>query len=81
MGKDTLRDCFGVIVDICLIIHHLMMSLYLIAPTKQISTTYHCSFCRVNFHQSIILFGCGVISHETIESYMWMLRTFSEAMI
>ena len=40
MGKDTCRDCSGVILNIFLIMKHLVMLLYLIAPTKQIGTTY-----------------------------------------
>jgi zinc finger SWIM domain-containing protein 3 len=38
-------------------------------------------FVGVNHHRSTVIFGCGIISHENIESYVWMLRTFSEAMI
>ena len=35
----------------------------------------------MNHHQSTVIFGCGIISHENIESYVWLLSTFSEAMI
>jgi zinc finger SWIM domain-containing protein 3 len=34
----------------------------------------------VNHHGSTVLFACGIISQETIESYVWLLRTFSDAM-
>jgi zinc finger SWIM domain-containing protein 3 len=37
-------------------------------------------FVGVNHHGSTILFACGIIAQETIESYVWMLRTFSDAM-
>ena len=38
-------------------------------------------FVGVNHHRSTVIFGCGIISHENIESYVWLLSTFSEAMI
>ena len=38
-------------------------------------------FVGVNHHDSIVLFACGIISHETIESYVWILSTFSDAMV
>ena len=70
------------IVNVCLIMKHLAMSLYLIAPTKLIGTTYPLvPFVGVNHHRSTVIFGCGIISHENIESYVWLLSTFSEAMI
>lgn len=37
-------------------------------------------FVGVNHHGSTVLFACGVTSQETIESYVWMLRTFTDAM-
>jgi zinc finger SWIM domain-containing protein 3 len=37
-------------------------------------------FVGLNHHWSTVIFGCRVISHETGESYEWMLRAFSEAM-
>ncbi|KAJ1256379.1 hypothetical protein BS78_05G166900 [Paspalum vaginatum] len=37
-------------------------------------------FVGLNHHRSTIIFGCGIISHETSEAYEWMLRTFSDAM-
>ncbi|XP_010233328.1 protein FAR1-RELATED SEQUENCE 5-like [Brachypodium distachyon] len=37
-------------------------------------------FVGLNHHHSTVVFGCGIISHETSESYKWMLRTFSTAM-
>ena len=38
-------------------------------------------FVGVNYHRSTIIFGCEIIAHENIESYVWLLRTFSEANI
>ena len=37
-------------------------------------------FVGLNHHRSTVIFGCGIISHETNEVYEWMLQTFSEAM-
>jgi zinc finger SWIM domain-containing protein 3 len=37
-------------------------------------------FVGVNHHGSTVLFACGITTQETIESYVWMLRTFSDAM-
>jgi zinc finger SWIM domain-containing protein 3 len=37
-------------------------------------------FIGLNHHRSTVIFGCEIISHETSESYVWMLQTFSEAM-
>ncbi|XP_039778235.1 protein FAR1-RELATED SEQUENCE 5-like [Panicum virgatum] len=36
-------------------------------------------FVGANHHYRTILFGCGIISHENIESYVWLLITFTEA--
>ncbi|CAD6226740.1 unnamed protein product [Miscanthus lutarioriparius] len=38
-------------------------------------------FVGVNHHGSIVLFACGIISQKTIESYVWILSTFSGAMV
>ena len=38
-------------------------------------------FVGVNHHRSTVIFGCGIISHENIESYVWLLSTLSKAMI
>ncbi|CAN6167958.1 unnamed protein product [Urochloa humidicola] len=38
-------------------------------------------FVGLNHHRSTVIFGCGIISHETNEAYEWMLRTFSDAMV
>ena len=38
-------------------------------------------FVGVNYHGNIVLFACGIISQETIESYVWILNTFSDAMV
>jgi hypothetical protein len=60
-----------VIVNVCLIMQHLGMSSYLIARTKRIDTTCPLFlFVGVNHHGSIVPFACGIISHETIESYI-----------
>jgi zinc finger SWIM domain-containing protein 3 len=37
-------------------------------------------FVGLNQHGSTVLFACAVTSQETTESYVWMLRTFSNAM-
>lgn len=37
-------------------------------------------FVGLNQHRGTVIFGCGIISHETGEAYEWMLRTFSAAM-
>ncbi|KAK1604441.1 hypothetical protein QYE76_028114 [Lolium multiflorum] len=37
-------------------------------------------FVGLNHHRSTVIFGCGIISHETTEVYEWMLEVFSEAM-
>ncbi|XP_066380325.1 protein FAR1-RELATED SEQUENCE 5-like [Miscanthus floridulus] len=39
------------------------------------------SFVGVNHHKSTILFACGILSHEDTESYVWLLRSFCDAMI
>ncbi|XP_039778150.1 protein FAR1-RELATED SEQUENCE 5-like [Panicum virgatum] len=38
-------------------------------------------FVGVNHHYRKVIFGCGIISHENIESYVWLLKmkTFTEA--
>ena len=33
----------------------------------------------MNHHYRTVIFGCGIISHENIESYVWLLKTFTEA--
>jgi zinc finger SWIM domain-containing protein 3 len=37
-------------------------------------------FVGVNHHGSTVLFACGIVSQETIKSYVWLLRTFSNTM-
>ncbi|CAN6348504.1 unnamed protein product, partial [Urochloa humidicola] len=37
-------------------------------------------FVGVNHHKSTVLFACGIVSHEDTESYVWLLRSFSDAM-
>ncbi|PNT61018.1 hypothetical protein BRADI_5g09126v3, partial [Brachypodium distachyon] len=41
---------------------------------------YNLPFVGLNHHRNTVVFGCGIISHETSKSYEWMLRTFSAAM-
>jgi zinc finger SWIM domain-containing protein 3 len=38
-------------------------------------------FVGVNHHRSTVLFACGILSQETTESYVWLLRSFCEAMV
>ncbi|XP_039841663.1 protein FAR1-RELATED SEQUENCE 5-like [Panicum virgatum] len=35
-------------------------------------------FVGVNHHYRTVIFGCGIISHENIESYVWLLKIFTE---
>ncbi|XP_002450570.2 protein FAR1-RELATED SEQUENCE 5 [Sorghum bicolor] len=37
-------------------------------------------FVGVNHHGSTVLFACGIVAQETIESYVWLLSTLSDAM-
>jgi zinc finger SWIM domain-containing protein 3 len=37
-------------------------------------------FVGLNHHRNTVIFGCGIISHETTEAYEWMLMTFTTAM-
>jgi zinc finger SWIM domain-containing protein 3 len=37
-------------------------------------------FIGVNHHRSTVVFGCGIISDETIPSYVWLLEALLEAM-
>ena len=79
MGKDTCRACSGVILNVYLIMKHLVMLWYLIAPTK--TNRYNLPLVPsvgVNHHYRTVIFGCGIISHENIESYVWLLKTFTE---
>jgi zinc finger SWIM domain-containing protein 3 len=36
-------------------------------------------FVGVNHHRSTVLFGCGILSDETIPSYVWLLRALLQA--
>jgi zinc finger SWIM domain-containing protein 3 len=36
-------------------------------------------FVGVNHHRSTVLFGCGILSNETILSYVWLLRALLQA--
>ncbi|KAG7941886.1 hypothetical protein I3843_16G070500 [Carya illinoinensis] len=38
-------------------------------------------FSRVNHHHQTIMFGCALLINETTESYIWLLRTWQEAML
>ncbi|XP_066165872.1 protein FAR1-RELATED SEQUENCE 5-like [Oryza sativa Japonica Group] len=37
-------------------------------------------FIGVNHHRSTTIFGCGILSNESVNSYCWLLETFLEAM-
>jgi zinc finger SWIM domain-containing protein 3 len=37
-------------------------------------------FVGMNHHRSTTIFGCGIVSDERIESYVWMLSAFLKAM-
>jgi zinc finger SWIM domain-containing protein 3 len=36
-------------------------------------------FVGVNHHRSTVVFGCGILSDETIPSYVWLLRALLQA--
>ncbi|KAL6875595.1 hypothetical protein ACP4OV_013108 [Aristida adscensionis] len=36
-------------------------------------------FIGVDHHRSTVLFGCGILSSETVSSYVWLLEAFLEA--
>jgi hypothetical protein len=36
-------------------------------------------FIGVNHHQGTVVFACGIISDETVGSYVWLLEAFLEA--
>lgn len=36
-------------------------------------------FIGVNHHRSTTLFGCGIVSDETVDSYVWLLQAFLES--
>ena len=38
-------------------------------------------FSGVNHHHQTIMFGCALLVNETTESYIWLLRTWQEAMV
>ncbi|XP_042988767.1 protein FAR1-RELATED SEQUENCE 5-like [Carya illinoinensis] len=38
-------------------------------------------FSGVNHHHQTIMFGCALLVNETVESYIWLLRTWQEAML
>ncbi|XP_042952236.1 protein FAR1-RELATED SEQUENCE 5-like [Carya illinoinensis] len=38
-------------------------------------------FSGVNHHHQTIMFGCALLVNETAESYVWLLRTWQEAML
>lgn len=37
-------------------------------------------FVEANHHCNTIIFGCGILSNETISSYVWLWQTLLEAM-
>lgn len=38
------------------------------------------TFIGVNHHGQSILLGCGLVSHENIETYVWLFSTWLIAM-
>ncbi|XP_041011413.1 protein FAR1-RELATED SEQUENCE 5-like [Juglans microcarpa x Juglans regia] len=38
-------------------------------------------FSGVNHHHQIIMFGCALLVNEIAESYIWLMRTWQEAML
>ncbi|KAG7973808.1 hypothetical protein I3843_06G015600 [Carya illinoinensis] len=38
-------------------------------------------FSGVNHHHQTIMFGCALLVNETVKSYIWLLRTWQEAML
>jgi hypothetical protein len=38
------------------------------------------SFIGVNHHRGTVVFACGIISDETVGSYVWLLEAFLEMM-
>ncbi|XP_035545925.1 protein FAR1-RELATED SEQUENCE 5-like [Juglans regia] len=38
-------------------------------------------FLGVNHHHQTIMFGCALLINETVESYIWLLRTWQETML
>ncbi|KAL6638252.1 hypothetical protein ACP70R_025824 [Stipagrostis hirtigluma subsp. patula] len=37
-------------------------------------------FVGVDHHRSTVVFGCGILSDESVSSYVWLLQAFLEAM-
>ena len=37
-------------------------------------------YVGLNHHRKTTIFGCGIVSDETEETYVWLLRTFLKAM-
>ncbi|KAL6905922.1 hypothetical protein ACP4OV_003523 [Aristida adscensionis] len=37
-------------------------------------------FVGANHHRSTVIFGCGILSDESVASYVWLLEAFLEAM-
>ena len=37
-------------------------------------------FVGMNHHRSTTVFGCGIVSDERVDSYVWMLGAFMKAM-
>lgn len=37
-------------------------------------------FVGMNHHRSTVIFACAIVSHESVESYVWLLRTLLRAM-
>jgi zinc finger SWIM domain-containing protein 3 len=70
-GKGHLKGLFWCDSQCLLDYATFMVSSYLIARTKRIDTTCPLFLLLgVNHHGNIVLFACGIISRETIESYI-----------
>lgn len=39
-----------------------------------------CAFTGLNHHGQLILFGCGLLSNETFESFVWLFNNWLKAM-
>ena len=38
-------------------------------------------FIGVNHHHQFVMFGCALLVNETTESYVWLLKTWLNAML
>jgi len=69
--------------DGCSISDYLCFNDVLVLDTTHEKNKYNCPlviFSGCNHHSQPIIFGCALMSDETIETYKWVLKSFSEAM-